>query len=127
MWKGNVANIGTRRRGLDKPKTDMFCVSQPQPWEAEPLRGCGRCTVDNATNGRRQEWNESQAIEILKHTGVVVRYATNNGQIPIPEAEKYHREIVAAHHRQCWDSYLKALQGWSRAACQASYQKSLFF
>ncbi len=72
-----------------------------------------------------KEWNENQAIELLENTGMVIKFATSNGKMEVPNTAEHHRRILLARGRRDWDDYVKALQGWSQAACKAAYERGI--
>ena len=72
---------------------------------------------EETTNG----WHEREALTLFKETEYLVGELTK-GDVPYPDREKYHSQIVRARTAQDWGAYLDALAAYTGGARRALEQ-----
>ena len=71
---------------------------------------------------REQAWNESEAVLLLQNAGALVAGLEATGA-RMPQRERYHAGLVAAHDARDMAAYRIALNGYVEAAREA-YRKA---
>jgi hypothetical protein len=71
---------------------------------------------------QEQAWNEPEAVRLLQEVGERVANFEATGT-RMPQRERYHARLVAAHDAQDMASYRLALNGYVEAAREA-YRKA---
>jgi hypothetical protein len=67
---------------------------------------------------REQAWNESEAVRLLQEAGEWVAGFEATGA-RMPQRERYHARLVAAHDARDMAAYRLALNGYVEAAREA--------
>ena len=70
---------------------------------------------------REHAWNEAEAIRLLQNAGELVAGFETTGA-RMPQRERYHARLVAAHDARDMDAYWDVLNGYVAAARQADYE-----
>ena len=76
---------------------------------------------DNWHPTRKQAWDEPEALRLLQRAGELVDVFEATGA-RMPQRERYHAHIIAAHDARDMDAYQMALNGYVEAAREASRQ-----
>ena len=81
--------------------------------------------VDEWNPTQEQPWDEPEAVLLLQNAGVLVAEFEATGA-RIPERERYHGHLIAAHDARDMVAYRIALNGYveaAREACRKEKQK----
>ena len=70
---------------------------------------------------REQAWDETEAVVLLQNAGALVAGLEATGA-RMPQRERYHARLVAAHDARNMAAYRMALNGYVEAAREA-YRK----
>ena len=71
---------------------------------------------------REQAWDEQEAVLLLQNAGALVAGLEATGA-QMPQRERYHARLVAAHDAQDMAAYRIALNGYVAAAREAYRKK----
>jgi hypothetical protein len=77
--------------------------------------------ADNWNVTEEQTWDEAEAVLLLQNAGALVAGLEATGA-RMPQRERYHARLVAAHDAQDMAAYRTALNGYVVAAREA-YRK----
>ncbi len=78
--------------------------------------------VDNWNPSQEQAWDEPEAVLLLQNAGALVAGLEATGA-RMPQRERYHARLVAAHDARDMAAYQIALNGYVAAAREAYRQK----
>ena len=84
------------------------------------MRKAGGDGWDDPT--REQAWDETEAVVLLQNAGALVAGLEATGA-RMPQRERYHARLVAAHDARDIDAYRTALNGYVEAAREAYRKK----
>jgi hypothetical protein len=78
--------------------------------------------ADGWNSAEEQAWDEAEAVLLLQHAGALVAGLEATGA-RMPQRERYHARLVAAHDSQDMAAYQIALNGYVVAAREAYRKK----